>query len=152
MITTHPFLSPRSRKGRALPLSTLWACNGTAFFLLQSGVFPRETRPRHETDLHMVPRLRNYGAIPPLPHTPSWRDSYLSTRDNFTFDFTNHNAVRPPFISWLENSEAQNEKVTFDRGNMKLVHLHNNLNYTLSWINKLKSNDTDERRLQSQSN
>jgi hypothetical protein len=25
------------------------------------------------------------GAIPPLTHTSSWRDSYLSTKDNFTF-------------------------------------------------------------------
>jgi hypothetical protein len=27
------------------------------------------------------------GAIPPLPHTPSWRGAQLKHRDNFTFAF-----------------------------------------------------------------
>jgi len=25
------------------------------------------------------------GAVPPLPHTPSWRGAQLKHRDNFTF-------------------------------------------------------------------
>jgi hypothetical protein len=37
--------------------------------------------------LHLVPRSRMRGAIPPLPNTPSWRGAQLKHRDNFTFTF-----------------------------------------------------------------
>jgi hypothetical protein len=36
------------------------------------------------SDLHLVPRSRIRGAIPPLPNTPSWRGAQLKHRDNFT--------------------------------------------------------------------
>jgi hypothetical protein len=31
-----------------------------------------------DTHRHLVPRLRKYGAVPPLPHTYSWRSAKLS--------------------------------------------------------------------------
>jgi hypothetical protein len=34
--------------------------------------------------LHLVPRSRMHGAIPPLPNTPSWRGAQLKHMDNFT--------------------------------------------------------------------
>jgi hypothetical protein len=38
------------------------------------------------THLHLVPRSRMRGAIPPLPNTPSWSDAQLKKHmDNFTF-------------------------------------------------------------------
>jgi hypothetical protein len=36
------------------------------------------------THLYLVPRSRMRGAIPRLPHTPSWRGAQLKHRDNFT--------------------------------------------------------------------
>jgi hypothetical protein len=46
------------------------------------------TRSRHEADhLHLVPKLRMYGAIPPLPNKPSCRGAQLKHRDNFTFTY-----------------------------------------------------------------
>jgi hypothetical protein len=35
------------------------------------------------THLHLMPRSRNCGTIPPLPHTPSWRGAQLKHRDKF---------------------------------------------------------------------
>jgi hypothetical protein len=35
--------------------------------------------------LHLVPRSRMRGAIPPLPNTPSWNGAQLMHKDNFTF-------------------------------------------------------------------
>jgi len=44
-------------------------------------------RPGREADhLHLVPRSRMRGAIPPLPNTPSCHGE-LEQRDNFTFTF-----------------------------------------------------------------
>jgi hypothetical protein len=37
------------------------------------------------THLHLVPRSKNGGAIPPLPNTPLWRGAQLKHRDNFNF-------------------------------------------------------------------
>jgi hypothetical protein len=47
------------------------------------------------THLHLVPRSRMRGAIPPLPNTPPWRGAQLKHRD-FTFTFT------PPCCSCLK--------------------------------------------------
>jgi hypothetical protein len=47
--------------------------------------------------LHLVPRLTMRGAIPPLPHTSSWRGAELSTG---YMDFTFYN------LSWLAVSES----------------------------------------------
>jgi hypothetical protein len=38
------------------------------------------------THLHLVPRSRIRGAIPPLPNTPSRRGAKLNNGDNFTFN------------------------------------------------------------------
>jgi hypothetical protein len=35
--------------------------------------------------LHLMPRSRICGVIPPLPSIPSWRGAHLKQRDNFTF-------------------------------------------------------------------
>jgi hypothetical protein len=35
--------------------------------------------------LNLVPQSRMHRAVPPLPHTPSWRGAQLKHRDNFTF-------------------------------------------------------------------
>jgi hypothetical protein len=37
------------------------------------------------THLHIVPKSRMRGVIPPLPNTPSWHSDQLKNRDNFTF-------------------------------------------------------------------
>jgi hypothetical protein len=53
-------------------------------------VFPWEKSGRDvklTTHLHLVPRPRIRGAIPPLPTTPPWRGTQLKYRDNFTFTF-----------------------------------------------------------------
>jgi hypothetical protein len=36
------------------------------------------------THLHLVPKSRMRGSIPPLPTTPSWRGAQLKNRDNLT--------------------------------------------------------------------
>jgi len=36
------------------------------------------------THIHLVPRSRMRGAIPPLSTTPSWRGAQLQHRDNLT--------------------------------------------------------------------
>jgi hypothetical protein len=36
------------------------------------------------THLHLVPRARTRGGIPPFPNTPSWRGAQLKHRDNFS--------------------------------------------------------------------
>jgi hypothetical protein len=40
------------------------------------------------THLHLVPRSRMRGAIPPLPYTSSWRGAKLSTGTTLPFTFT----------------------------------------------------------------
>jgi hypothetical protein len=40
------------------------------------------------THLHLVPRSRTFGAMPPLPNTSSRRGVQLKHRDNFIFTFT----------------------------------------------------------------
>jgi hypothetical protein len=66
-----------SRKGQWLfPFATL-STQG----VLSLGV----KRPRHISDHHLVPRLRMSGAIPPLPHTSSWRGAQLSRGTTLAF-------------------------------------------------------------------
>jgi hypothetical protein len=49
------------------------------------GCFPEDKRPAREADRspHLAPRLRMNGAVPPLPHTSSWRGFQLSTGNVF---------------------------------------------------------------------
>jgi hypothetical protein len=52
------------------------------------GLLPREQSGRGvklTNHLHLVPRSRMHGAIPPFPNTPSWCGAQLKHRDNFTF-------------------------------------------------------------------
>jgi hypothetical protein len=53
-------------------------------------LFPGIKRPGRESD-HLPPsrvEVKNNGAIPLLPHTTSWRSSYLiKRRDNLNFKF-----------------------------------------------------------------
>jgi len=44
--------------------------------------------------LHLVPRSRMNGAIPPLPYMPSRRSSQSRHGDNFAFNCHNRNRVR----------------------------------------------------------
>jgi hypothetical protein len=50
------------------------------------------------THLQLVPRLRNYGSLHPLPHTSSWLSSQLSTGTNFVFTSTRASRVRRPAL------------------------------------------------------
>jgi hypothetical protein len=47
-------------------------------------LFLRVKRPGREAD-KSPPSSAEVGAIPPLPHTPSWLGTQLKHRDNFTF-------------------------------------------------------------------
>jgi len=44
------------------------------------GSSPASKRPRGKVaHVHVAQNLRMRGTVPPLPHTPSWRGTYLST-------------------------------------------------------------------------
>jgi hypothetical protein len=64
------------------------------------------------THLHLVPRSRMRGAIPPLPHTPSWRglplwcNKWLCTDGTFSFH-ENVNYIYTITMGWVwTNTEA----------------------------------------------
>jgi hypothetical protein len=62
------------------------------------------------THLHLVPRSRMRGAIPPLqPKTPSWPGIQLKKKrhgDNFTFCFYTHTYVRS-FMKFTNSLSAK---------------------------------------------
>jgi hypothetical protein len=79
------------------------------------------------TRLHLALRSRMHGAIPPLPHMPSWRGAQLKHRDNCNCTlFTSCN---------LQTSSAHIFPCDF------LAIFETSLTHTIIWSEKLKGLD-----------
>jgi hypothetical protein len=61
------------------------------------------------THLQLVMTPRQFGSIPPLPHTPWWHSAWLvKHKDNFTFSLYLHQRVNREKICWTWGSHSGN--------------------------------------------